>query len=77
MSLCFLLFTAYWINNRLLILNETNKIIPKGTILSLWKRLTAKDAKAPKIIFILPIRADALPARFVKGVSDRAVVLGF
>ena len=52
-------------------------MIPKGTMLSLWNKLTTNEAKAPKIIFILPIKADALPARFVKGVRDNAVVLGF
>lgn len=46
-------------------------------MLSLWNKLTTKDARAPSIIFMLPINADALPARFVKGVRDNAVVLGF
>ena len=58
-------------------ISETKSMPPKGIILLLWNKLTMNEAKAPKIIFILPIRADALPARFVKGVSDSAVVLGF
>jgi hypothetical protein len=36
-----------------------------------------KEVNAPRIIFRLPINAEALPAFLANGSKDKAVVLGF
>ena len=47
-----------------------------GTDDFVWNKLNTDDAKAPKPICVAPINAEALPAFFLKGWSDKAAVLG-
>ena len=57
--------------------NAQPAIIPViGNAVSLLKTLTITDAKAPKAIWILPIKADALPAFLVNGVKASAEEFG-
>ena len=52
-------------------------MVAKGIKLGPVNLLIIKEAIAPKIIFKLPTRAEALPALLVNGNKDNAVVLGF
>lgn len=47
-----------------------------GKAVPLLKKLTIAEVSAPKPICTAPIKADALPAFFVKGAIDKADELG-
>ena len=64
-------------SNMALIIRQIKSVTPRGVALFVSNLLIANEVSAPRIIFKLPIKAEALPAFFPKGSRERAVVLGF
>lgn len=64
-------------NRKHKLLNEHKAITDTmGMAVPLLNALTEMDDKAPIVICMPPINAEALPAFFSKGAIDRAEVLG-